>query len=54
MKEESVSNVNLDNPRQEIEEAIAAGDLSRLLRMTGMLHGHFCPFSAMGVKAAVR
>jgi len=49
-----VSNVNLDNPRQEIEEAIAAGDLARLLRMTGMLHGHFCPFSAMGVKAAVR
>jgi formylmethanofuran dehydrogenase subunit E len=49
-----VSNVNVGNPRQEIEEAIAAGDLSRLLRMTGMLHGHFCPGSAMGVKAATR
>jgi formylmethanofuran dehydrogenase subunit E len=49
-----MSSVNVANPRQEIEEAIAAGDLSRLLRMTGMLHGHFCPFSAMGVKAAVR
>lgn len=43
-----MSNANLDNPRQEIEEAIATGDLSRLLRMNGMLHGHFCPFSAMG------
>jgi hypothetical protein len=53
-KEKTVSNANSDNPRQEIEEAIAAGDLSKLLRMNGMLHGHFCPFSAMGVKAAVR
>ena len=53
-KEKSVSNANSDNPRQEIEEAIAAGDLSKLLRMNGMLHGHFCPFSAIGVKAAVR
>jgi formylmethanofuran dehydrogenase subunit E len=49
-----VSNTNVDNPRQDIEKAIAAGDLSKLLRMTGMLHGHFCPFSAIGVKAAVR
>ena len=49
-----MSSANVDNPRQEIEEAIAAGDLSKLLRMSGMLHGHFCPFSAMGVKAAVR
>jgi len=49
-----MGNANVDNPRQEIEEAIAAGDLPKLLRMTGMLHGHFCPFSAVGVKAAVR
>ncbi len=48
-----MSGTNLDNPRQEIEEAIASGNLSKLLRMNGMLHGHFCPFSAMGVKAAV-
>jgi formylmethanofuran dehydrogenase subunit E len=53
-KEENVSDVNLDNPRQEIEEAIAMGNLPKLLTLTGMLHGHFCPFSAMGVKAAVR
>ena len=49
-----MSNTNSDNPRQNIEKAIAAGDLYELLRMTGMLHGHFCPFSAIGVKAAAR
>ncbi len=43
-----------ENPRQEIEEAIAAGDLNRLMMISGMLHGHFCPFSALGVKAAAR
>lgn len=44
----------LHNPRHEIEEAVAAGDLPKLLKMTGLLHGHFCPFSAIGVKASVR
>jgi len=43
-----------ENPRKEIEEAIAIGDLHRLLLLNGMLHGHFCPGSAMGVKAAAR
>lgn len=43
-----------ENPRKEIEEAIAIGDLNRLLLLNGMLHGHFCPGSAMGVKASVR
>jgi formylmethanofuran dehydrogenase subunit E len=46
--------LNKDNPRQEIEDAIAAGDLGNLLRISGLLHGHFCPGSAMGVKAAAR
>ena len=46
-----MTNTIIQNPRLEIEEAIAAGDLTRLLRMSGMLHGHFCPFSAVGVKA---
>jgi len=46
--------VNRENPRQEIENAIAAGNLHRLLEISGLLHGHFCPGSAMGVKAAVR
>jgi formylmethanofuran dehydrogenase subunit E len=42
------------NPRMEIEEAIANNDLHKLLRISGILHGHFCPGSAMGVKAAAR
>jgi formylmethanofuran dehydrogenase subunit E len=45
---------NLNNPRQEIEEAIYAGDLHKLLRISGLLHGHYCPGAAMGVKAAAR
>ncbi len=45
---------NLQNPRQEIEEAIYAGDLHKLLRISGMLHGHYCSFSALGVKAGAR
>jgi formylmethanofuran dehydrogenase subunit E len=46
--------MNKENPRQEIEDAIAAGNLHRLLEISGLLHGHFCPFSALGVKAAAR
>jgi len=45
---------DLKNPRQEIEKAVAEGDLPKLLRISGLLHGHYCPGSAMGVKAAVR
>jgi formylmethanofuran dehydrogenase subunit E len=50
-KEEGLSK---ENPRQEIEDAIAADNLPRLLEISGLLHGHFCPASAMGVKAAAR
>ncbi|MBN1691485.1 MAG: formylmethanofuran dehydrogenase [Dehalococcoidia bacterium] len=46
--------INMENPRQELEKAIAQGDLQKLLRSTGLLHGHYCPGSAMGVKAAAR
>jgi len=49
-----LKSIDVSNPRQEIEEAIAVGDLLKLLKMSGMLHGHFCPFSAIGVKAATR
>ena len=42
------------NPRKEIEEATFSNELSRLLTMAGMLHGHYCPFLAIGVKAAAR
>lgn len=46
--------MNRERPRQEIEEAVAGGDGRRLLELSGLLHGHFCPGSAMGVKAAAR
>jgi formylmethanofuran dehydrogenase subunit E len=45
---------DLQNPRQEIEKAIADGNLQKLLRISGLLHGHYCPGSAIGVKAATR
>jgi formylmethanofuran dehydrogenase subunit E len=45
---------DLNNPRQEIEKAVADGDLQKLLRISGLLHGHYCPGSAIGVKAAAR
>ena len=41
------------NPRQEIQKKIEEGDLHWLLLKTGELHGHFCPFVALGVKASV-
>ncbi len=46
--------MNEEYPRQDIEEAVAAGDLRTLLVISGMLHGHYCPFSALGVKAGAR
>lgn len=46
--------MNREKPRQEIEDAINTSDLRRLLELSGLLHGHFCPGSAMGVKAATR
>ena len=49
----TIENQALQNPRHEIEQAIAAGDLPVLLRMSALLHGHFCPFLAIGVKASV-
>ncbi len=45
---------DLKHPRKKIEDAIAAGNLHELLMISGMLHGHFCPFSALGVKGGVR
>lgn len=45
---------DLEHPRQEIEKAVASGDLHWLLRVNGLLHGHYCPGSATGVKAAAR
>ena len=41
------------NPREGIQRKIEAADLRGLLLKTGELHGHFCPFVALGVKASV-
>jgi formylmethanofuran dehydrogenase subunit E len=49
-----MNSIDLSKPRKEIEKAIEAGDLPRLLKMSGTLHGHYCPGLATGVKAAVR
>ncbi|XHH07636.1 MAG: FmdE family protein [Candidatus Bathyarchaeia archaeon] len=51
---ESTQNNNFNpNPKQEIAEAIESQDLLKLLKITGTLHGHFCPGSALGVMASV-
>ena len=39
------------NPRREIEGLICQGDLEGLLVKAGELHGHFCPYLALGVRA---
>jgi formylmethanofuran dehydrogenase subunit E len=44
----------VQHPRYELEESIKEGDLLKLLKRAGELHGHFCPFLAIGVKAAAR
>lgn len=49
-----MSTIDRSNPRRDIEQAIASGDLQTLLAMNGMLHGHYCLGSAIGVKAAAR
>jgi len=40
------------DPRREISQALDSGDILKLLRITGTLHGHFCPGSALGVMAS--
>lgn len=49
-----MSSIKHEHPRKEIEDAIYAGELHKLLRISGMLHGHYCSFSALGVKAGAR
>ncbi|MCK4470864.1 MAG: TraR/DksA C4-type zinc finger protein [Anaerolineae bacterium] len=39
------------DPREEIEGLVRTGDLKGLLRKAGELHGHFCPYLALGVRA---
>ncbi|MEA3374765.1 MAG: FmdE family protein [Chloroflexota bacterium] len=40
-----------ENPRTPIEAMIREGDLEGLLKKAGELHGHFCPYVALGVRA---
>lgn len=40
-----------ENPRASIEAMVREGDLEGLLKKAGELHGHFCPYVALGVRA---
>ncbi|MCD6358429.1 MAG: TraR/DksA C4-type zinc finger protein [Dehalococcoidia bacterium] len=41
-------------PRSGIGELVEAGALVKLMKKAGEIHGHFCPFLAVGVKAGWR
>jgi len=41
----------MENPRKVIEEMIEREDFESLLKKAGELHGHFCPFLSLGVRA---
>jgi len=43
----------MSNPREAVEKMIDSGDTRRLLQKAGQLHGHYCPFLSLGVRAAV-
>jgi len=40
-------------PRASIEALIREGDSAALLRKAGEVHGHFCPYVALGVRAGL-
>jgi formylmethanofuran dehydrogenase subunit E len=40
-------------PRTPIEALIQEGNIEALLQKAGELHGHFCPYVALGVRAGV-
>ena len=42
----------MNGTRIEIDKKIEENDLPRLLYLTGLIHGHHCRGSAMGVMAA--
>jgi formylmethanofuran dehydrogenase subunit E len=46
--------MDIEHPRRDLEDAIAQGDLKTVLEISGMLHGHYCPFLSAGVKAGVK
>ena len=40
------------NPREAIKKLFAAGDLEALLDKAAAIHGHYCSYLALGVKAS--
>ena len=42
---------NKKDPRREIKELLAKGDLEKLLDKAGEIHGHYCSHVALGVRA---
>lgn len=48
-----MNNVSIDllRPRAAIQQLLLDGNVKPVLEMAGMLHGHFCPGLALGVKA---
>lgn len=42
---------NKKNPRKEIKELLAKGDLEKLLDKAAEIHGHYCSHVALGVRA---
>jgi formylmethanofuran dehydrogenase subunit E len=45
------SSINPLRPRATIQRQLLDGDVASVLEMAGMLHGHYCPGLALGVKA---
>lgn len=45
------ASINLMHPRAAIEQLLLDGAVKPLLEMAGILHGHYCPGLALGVKA---
>jgi formylmethanofuran dehydrogenase subunit E len=44
--------VNRNNPRNTIEKLLAKGKLEALLERAAEIHGHYCSYLALGVKAS--
>ncbi len=44
--------VNRQNPREAIKKLFVAGDLEALLDKAATVHGHYCSYLALGVKAS--
>jgi tRNA-Thr(GGU) m(6)t(6)A37 methyltransferase TsaA len=46
-----VDDTPMENPRFDISKYISRGQIDKLLKLAGQLHGHYCPGLAMGVMA---